>query len=338
MKKMYITYLNVFAALSVVLLHNNGIVHRHPTGRTWYSAIFIETLFYCAVPLFLMITGATLIDYKERYSTKVFFKKRIEKAFIPFLFWSLIGILYTWLKNKSSELISANFIYLLSNIFNTKYITIYWFFPALFAVYLCIPILSEINNKMKTFKYMIIVGFIFVSVLPFVCDLLSVEYNYELIPKLVYGYIIYVILGYYIDNKEIIKKYRIIIYLLGIFGFLSNFIGTAFLTEQGGDFYPLFRGAFNWPSILQSTAIFTFFKYASLIKDKQINNMISWFARKTFGIYLIHIYFVNELPNILGVNIYSLIWRVFGALFIFILCALITDLLQRMPVVKKIIP
>lgn len=54
----FITYLNVYASFAVVMLHNNGIVWLHPTGRTWYSAIFIETFFYCAVPLFFMITGA----------------------------------------------------------------------------------------------------------------------------------------------------------------------------------------------------------------------------------------------------------------------------------------
>lgn len=52
----FITYLNVYASFAVVMLHNNGIVWQHPTGRTWYSAIFIETFFYCAVPLFFMIT------------------------------------------------------------------------------------------------------------------------------------------------------------------------------------------------------------------------------------------------------------------------------------------
>lgn len=39
----FITYLNVYASFAVVMLHNNGIVWLHPTGRTWYSAIFIET-------------------------------------------------------------------------------------------------------------------------------------------------------------------------------------------------------------------------------------------------------------------------------------------------------
>lgn len=238
--KKYITYLNVFAALSVVMLHNNGIVHQHPMGKTWYTAIFLETLFYCAVPLFFMITGTTLIDYKKRYNTKEFLTKRIKKTVIPFLFWSFFGIAYICLKNMSLDILSSGISSMISNIFNTSYISIYWFFPVLFGVYLCIPILSEIVNKQKTFKYMIIVELVFMSMLPFICNLLSIQYNYELVPKLVYGYIIYVILGYYIDNKEISKKKRTLIYILGFLGFLSNFIGTAVLTGAGGGRYKYF--------------------------------------------------------------------------------------------------
>ena len=41
-----------------------------------------------------MISGATLIDYRERYTTIEFFKKRISKTLLPFLVWSVVGIVY----------------------------------------------------------------------------------------------------------------------------------------------------------------------------------------------------------------------------------------------------
>lgn len=337
LKKKYITYLNVFAAFSVVMLHNNGIVHLHPTGKTWYSAIFIETFFYCAVPLFFMISGTNLIDYKKRYSTKEFLKKRIKKTGVPFLLWSIIAIFYFCIRKRSFEILTEGLLNIISNIFNTTYITIYWFFPHLFAFYLCIPILSELKNKMRTFKYMIIVSFIFLSTLPFICNLLSITYNYELVPKFVSGYVIYGVIGYYLANTDVSKKQRFSIYLIGFIGFLFNFIGTAYLTEPGGDIYQLFRGPFNWPTLFQSIAIFTLFKYFP-IENKRLDKIISWFGKKTFGIYLIHIYLVNELPNILNINNYNLLWRIFGGFFIFVLSAGITDLIQRVPFIKKIVP
>jgi surface polysaccharide O-acyltransferase-like enzyme len=62
-KLVYIAALNVLGALGVVLLHANNVFWSRPKGTLWLSANLIETFFYWPVPIFFMITGATLIDY-----------------------------------------------------------------------------------------------------------------------------------------------------------------------------------------------------------------------------------------------------------------------------------
>lgn len=57
--------------------------------------MFIEALFYFAVPVFFMLTGATLINYRKRYGTGTFFKKRLLKTLVPFIIWSIIGICWS---------------------------------------------------------------------------------------------------------------------------------------------------------------------------------------------------------------------------------------------------
>lgn len=74
------------------------------------------------------------------------------------------------------------------------------------------------------------------------------------------------------------------------------------------------------------------------VENECLNTIMTWFSKKTFGIYLIHIYFVYELPNLLGISNYNLLWRIFGGFLIFFLCSLITDILLRIPVIKRIIP
>lgn len=39
-----------------------------------------------------MITGANLLDYRQRYDTKTFLIKRAKKTVFPYIFWSFIGI------------------------------------------------------------------------------------------------------------------------------------------------------------------------------------------------------------------------------------------------------
>ncbi|WP_432645875.1 acyltransferase family protein [Mediterraneibacter gnavus] len=53
----------------------------------WILSLFIEKVCFFAVPVFFMITGATLIDYPKRYNLKTYVKKRINKTVIPWLAW-----------------------------------------------------------------------------------------------------------------------------------------------------------------------------------------------------------------------------------------------------------
>ena len=92
--KLYISVLNCIACLGVIFLHANIIFWGHPTGFLWTSANFIETFFYWPVPVFFMISGATLMNYRKRYSTIEFLKKRISKTVVPFLFWSIVAGLF----------------------------------------------------------------------------------------------------------------------------------------------------------------------------------------------------------------------------------------------------
>lgn len=93
-RKIYIDILNIIAIIAVVALHCNGIVHGSPNTRAWNSSLIVECICYFAVPLFLMLTGATLMNYRKKYDTKTFFKKRILKVAIPFIFWAII--MFVW--------------------------------------------------------------------------------------------------------------------------------------------------------------------------------------------------------------------------------------------------
>ena len=90
----YITVLNVIAALSVVGLHTNGCFWQFSKERWWFTANIIESVLYFSVPVFFMITGATLLDYTKRCDTKTFFIRRLKKNVIPFIFWSLVALLF----------------------------------------------------------------------------------------------------------------------------------------------------------------------------------------------------------------------------------------------------
>lgn len=86
----YFDILNIIAIVAVIALHCNGIVHGNPNIKAWNTSLIVECICYFAVPLFCMLSGATLMNYREKYDTKTFFKKRVIKVLIPFIIWAII--------------------------------------------------------------------------------------------------------------------------------------------------------------------------------------------------------------------------------------------------------
>lgn len=334
-KFLYIAALNVFGALGVVMLHANGIFWSRPQGSLWLSANFIETFFYWPVPIFFMITGTTLIDYLKRYNTKIFFQKRVVRTLLPFVFWSMFACGFNVHHGQSMD---WNVLHIVSNIFNASYLGIYWFFPALFSIYLSIPLLALVADKLQAFKYVIIIGTIIDLSLPLLCNIMHLSCNIRL--DVLGGSLIYAITGYYLSRMEFSANQRIVIYICGVMGWFIHFWGTLVSSADQTTISMVFKGYNNFPAFIQAVAVFVFFKYLFEKHQvlEQIRCLIFKFSTLTFGVYLIHWYFLVILENKLSIDNSSLMWRVVGAIFVFMLSAHIVMFIKKIPLIKRMVP
>lgn len=201
-RKIYIQILGVLSCLAVVVLHTNGCFWDFSYERYWLTANLIENLCYFAVPIFFMISGATLMDYRKRYSTEEFFKKRFWKTVVPFLIWSVVGIVWMYFNYGEHP---VGILDAIQAIGMTKYVDIYWFFPTLFSVYLAMPLLSCVPEKMRkrVFAYAIAAYFIVEALLPLIFELLKMPFNSDFCMPAVAGYLVYTLLGYWISHYEL---------------------------------------------------------------------------------------------------------------------------------------
>ena len=76
----YISLASVVSAIAVIYLHANGCFWNFSTSEYWFTANIIESVFYFAVPIFFMISGAMLIGFSDKYDLKTYFSKRIKKT------------------------------------------------------------------------------------------------------------------------------------------------------------------------------------------------------------------------------------------------------------------
>lgn len=348
--KKYILYfdlLNIFACFAVVALHVNGAVHTFAKTRNWVSCMFIEALFYFAVPVFFMLTGATLMNYRKRYDTGAFFKKRIFKTFVPFMIWSIIGICWSIFYTKGMKISDINTpAKFISAVINCKGMGIYWFFPALFSVYLTIPLFSLVDEdkrigKKGIFTYLILVYIVLNVLLPFVCRLTGIQWNSALNAVSCGGYVVWFLIGYLLANTDISKKFRILIYILGLLGFFMYFYLTVQNSFKTGRFDKTYAGYMNIPAIFMGTAVFVFFKYGKwnfIDKHEKAVRIVRNLSSASFGAYLIHYYLKDFSIRHFGIDPRSTLYRIVGTFIIYGLSVIIVRVIQKIPVIRKMVP
>lgn len=342
-KSFLIDFLRAIASIGVVWLHVNDTVWNFSYEKSWLQSWFIETVFYWPVPIFFMITGITLMDYRKRYSTMEFLKKRFFRTVIPFIFWGIVSVFWSiYVPGYLPEDTKVTFWDMVDYVMNSKCMGVYWFFPAIFTVYLALPVLSAIPNELRksVFAYGAVYGALSISVFPFLFGLKGIAYNGDLRAAVFGGYLLYVIIGYLLYNYEIEKRWRVLIYFLGILGWFMMFWFGWHRSYAAGYVDNTFGGYLNPPCLMMAVALFVFFKYLNVekIADTIFGKIISKISKYSFAVYIIHFYIMKAIVDLLGVDMNLLSWKLYGVILVYAVAFLTAALLKKIPFVEKLLP
>ena len=343
----YITLLSVISAVAVVIIHVNSYCFGNfgSDNRYWFGANIIECIVCFAIPMFFMISGATLIDYRDRYSTKEYFIKRIKKTVLPYLVWTAVSIIYFVLINRIN-ISEINLRYLIERFISPTWV--YWFFAPLFIAYCIIPLLSLVpkEKRKSIFLYLALLSFISNSVIPFIQN--NVYFFSFKNPFTIGGeYTFYILAGYLLRHFKLDRKKEIAVYAAAIAGLLLHIIGTYRLSMNAGSLIDTCKGYNNVPCVLYSLGIFLLFKnYGNKLMSKFLNKPINFLAKYTFGIYLLHMYFVEMLPKLTvyaGIAdnasfVDTYLYRFSAVTIIIFMCVIIIFLLRKIPAIRHIVP
>lgn len=90
---LYFDILNIFACICVVYMHctYNAVI---TDGAPWVVSRIVTCVAKPAVPIFVALSGANLLNYRNKYDTKTFFKKRFSRILIPFVAWSVVYFIF----------------------------------------------------------------------------------------------------------------------------------------------------------------------------------------------------------------------------------------------------
>lgn len=342
-RKYYADLLRVIAIIQVISIHvssgffgNVDLIDTYP----WRVATIVDSISRTGVPIFIMISGMLLLDKNKNYDIKVFFKKRVSKIIIPFIFW---GIFYfvKYGNKMNFEGIKKFILALVTN-------NIFYHLPFMYIIiglYLITPILNVFvkNATQKQLWYFEILCWIVGGVIPFINEVFKINIGIQI--PMVGNMVGLFVLGYLLDNIKFNKKTRYAIYLLGAISILLTIVGTYYFSIKTGTANQILYNNGGVNIIIIASSIFIlcrqiYYKYK--INDK-FNIIIANISKLSFGIYLLHVHIVLSLeqskiplllPQYMPCTFYGLLMRV---ITVFIITYIIVYVISKIKYLNKIV-
>lgn len=342
----YFDILTILSCLMVVFFHMNQIVYQYSDTVSWKISVAERCIVYSAIPIFFMLSGAKLLSYRNRYSTKQYIKKRLLRVGIPFLFWNIFCTIYHFLLGLEPSADSVR--EFISMFFNASFQAPYWFFYPLFAIYAAIPVLSlilQVPNHRKYLWYTVGISFILNWVCIPLCQIIGIQYNSYFIMPICGGYMMYTVAGYLISTEQWSRPKRWLLYtaalLSGIFAFFYTATSSAANNETNR-----FIFSYNYfPSALTGAAIFVFIKHLfenpcrskHLQQDGKFTKLIRSISNCCMGVWLTHYLAIQVLGYFTGLSPANYIWRFACPFLVFSVCLIGTFIAKKLPLFKHIV-
>jgi surface polysaccharide O-acyltransferase-like enzyme len=294
----WINNLRLIALYAVIILHSTSpllMQYSKVSMSDWWTADFLNAAVRFAVPVFVMITGALLLH--REYEIGDFLKKRLTRVILPFLFWSLIYIWFSWF---NEEITFGNDIW--ANIKQVLHLLKYgssyhlWYVYMLIGLYFFIPVISKFvrNATEKEILYFLIV---WLAVMLITQPYLS-RYNPAVDMHYFVGYVGYLVLGHYLAFKDFnVKHLRLWMTVLFIFSIVLIAIGSRLIIPYSKLPGTMFYEPVNPAVSMLSASIFMIVKLTVPKVSPTVIRIRNFVGSYNYGIYLGHalvLYFLDD--------------------------------------------
>ena len=304
------TYFDFLRGLAIMMVVG---IHTYTLGK---DSTVVRQLLNTAVPLFVAISGYCLsqkrMENKDDYL--FFLKKKFSKVYLPVLVWSLP--LYAIALYSGSSIIKQTILLLSCGL------SIYYFVAFIMQCYVVLPVINNYisGNKRRVVIVSCLISFAWIAGVMYMNTIQG-----KGIPLILYAgplpcWLMFFVLGVMIGHKPE-RNYSIILpMVIAILGFILSVIETDYLLDHYG------KGVGIKPSsfIYSAGMIFLMFsnKVENLIRRTgAIYRFIIWIGSLSFGIYLIHCYFISFCVRRLPIDSWLLQWSL--ALFLTVVFILI---------------
>jgi len=284
----YYDALRAFAIIAVIICHVDMFFGPLTSQTQVISQMTFHDIGRIGVPIFLMISGALLLN-RDYPDLGHFLKKRFARIIYPFIFWIvlILGQLYLYHYYPS---------YLWKVFIGEPSIT--WYFWTLIGIYLFIPVINAFIKEYgeKGIKYFLVIWFITMILRTFNAYPLWQYFDLNMFA----GYIGYPILGYWLSTKKFSMSDAKVC-IMGLATLLISLTVFVYLNYLGSDWISLIYQ--NMPIIFMGSGLFLFVEYLDKlhkfdsIKNNFIGKAIISLSVYSYGMYFSHVLVVKFLSD-----------------------------------------
>lgn len=334
-----IDVIKTVAIFSVLTIHASTGGYGEPImSFNWWTSLFWGCLTRSAVPLFLMCSGALMLNPNKKISVKRLYTHNLWHLVTAMFAWAVFYKIYHMIATKSfyweNIVKSVREIFLLDQEFHLYYI------PIAALAYLFLPITRVVtaNASKRQLQYCVLLWFVLAIVYP----LLRLYWPLYLVQgaalqygiNMTYAGIGYGVLGYYLKKYPLSHKCCLV--LIGL-GFSIVYGMTTILTITQGELYDEFLGGMTPGVCLLGTGIFGLL--CQLQYSAAVYTVAMYISKASFCIYLVHVWF-NNIFSQHGLTVTILPCLISVPLLVclnFALSYVVYLLLSHIPVVRRYI-
>ena len=346
----YIDLLRIIAAFFVIFNHTGNygfslFTSYDPSGFRYWFYLFFSVLCKVSVPLFFTLSGALLLKRQDEGFRK--YASRFLRILIALFLFSVLSYIQQIAMGEET----FNVLRFFQVLIQKNWMNVYWYLYTYLGFLLILPLLQKFAHALsdKLYQYMIFLVLLITGILPVLLFILF-QGNLLLNENFTIGgiasmIVFYPLLGYYLENRVDIKKCsaRFIACLWGanLLCIFATCLATHMRRMQTGVFeqdYLMQLIPFHVIALMISAR-----KLFSVVHcSSKLQTVITTVGSCTFGIYLFHGLFLRTPQFSIWTHVpfpesLPLTCVVIRCLEIMLFSGILTFLLKKIPIVKKLL-
>ncbi|WP_070962920.1 acyltransferase [Vibrio sonorensis] len=273
------------AAVAVIAIHVLA-PYRQEFGvipfNEWNTAIAVNGASRWAVPVFILISGALLLNDPRPFQLSYYLKRRLFKVLIPFIIWSLFYALFSGLSAQGYDSALATKKLMSSHEHATYYHLgfFYYFIPLYFLV-------PFFHYMVKQNQEQVLKAYVAIWLVTSLLYLLGID---GLWSNQMWLYSGYLPLGYLLYQRlEVTTSTALLSTILGLLSVTVTVVMVVLLSHEHGEYTVgrwLSYKTFN--VVVVATAVFILCRFVSGKVKGRWSVWVELISRHSLGIYLLH--------------------------------------------------